>query len=75
MSRTFIAVNGTVFKYDSDFSGTVTIQTQSDGFQKRLEINGEDILEFVAQFVINSKISELEQLSPSEVLGVRTPHD
>ena len=69
----------TVFNFNSDLSGDVLIHNPDTELgwdeQTELAIPGEDLLAFIANFVRNARISQLEQCSDSEILGIReTPH-
>lgn len=72
MSHSFEAHSGgTVFVYNSDLSGRVTIWTPEMGDDKPvIEVNGNDLLEFVAEVVRREKISQLEIMTDKQVLGI-----
>ncbi len=56
----------TRFHFNSDLSGDVEIiNTKTD---QHLTVPGDDLLAFVANYVINAKITELESMEPLEVL-------
>jgi hypothetical protein len=61
------------FNYNSDFSGEVIITVPlSHGLgSATIEVNGQDILDLVAEHIRLEKIGRLEQLSTEELLGVR----
>ena len=80
--HTFNGKNGTVFHYNSDFSGEVLITRPKlvpDSCYVRhlptikpadaVEINGDDILSFVAEYARRQRITALEQADDSEILG------
>lgn len=82
--HTYTCKNGTTFHYNSDLSGEVKITRRAGcpvtctkrklpeiTFDHDLEINGDDILEFVAAHVQRERISRLEELSTSEILELR----
>ena len=64
----------TVFTCNSDLSGNVriTVMDNGDGVPTgdRIEISGADIIKFVADHVRRSKISDLEQATTKEILGL-----
>ena len=63
-----ISKNGTTFHHNSDFSGKIIVITPEPNRQE-IEINGEDILEFVAyEYIMNKRISEIEQMSWDKLL-------
>ena len=60
--HTFRASNGTVFNYNSDFSGAIHI-LRVETERNKAFIDGDDILEFVAVCYIKNKlISRIEDL-------------
>jgi hypothetical protein len=59
----------TVFNYNADLSGKVRIKV-SDG---EILVPGEDLLEFIAQYVRSQKIALIEKQSGREVLGLEVP--
>ena len=54
--------------YNSDMSGNIIIQHKY--YELELSILGEDILDFVAEYVRSQKISKLEQMDSKEILGL-----
>lgn len=58
----------TAFLYNSDLSGPVTIQ-RADGSQ--LSVPGAHLLDFVACWVAQQRMTELEEASTAQVLGVK----
>jgi hypothetical protein len=66
--HSFGANKGTIFHFNSDFSGNVIIRDNVEE-GKEIEIPGEDILEFVAYcYVQNKKIGKLENATVDELL-------
>ena len=59
------------FHYNSDLSGKVQISRATDG-DRAFYIDGSALVEFVAEWVRNMKISEIEDKSPAEMLGVES---
>ncbi len=60
--HSYEATNGTVFHYNADFSGDITIYASGNRTDS-YEISGEDILEFVAyQYVASERITMIEQM-------------
>lgn len=62
-----------IFKYDSDLSGDVIISKENLADPENpveFPVSGEAILAFVAEFVRNQRISQLEQASTNEILGI-----
>jgi hypothetical protein len=55
------------FHYNSDLSGKVIITTV-DG--DSIEVDGNDILSFVAEFIRMERIDKIEQLTTDELLGM-----
>ncbi len=60
-------IGKTLFVFNGDFSGN--IQITRDGCT--VEVPGVHLLEFVAGWVADEKIAQLEQASPSEILGIK----
>lgn len=80
--HTFQAKNGTLFHFNSDLSGEVIVtrpKPMSNStcvrllpvitFEDKVEINGDDILSFVADYIRRQRISDLEQADDAVVLG------
>lgn len=65
----FKGSGGTNFNFNSDLSGNVIIDRPDDCW--RLEVPGQDLLEFVSHYVSNQRISELEQADYRQVLGLK----
>ena len=65
----FVGENGTIINYNSDLSGQVRIVSAYDT-GKELEVSGEDLLEFVAEYVRNKKIASIEQMDTEELLQI-----
>lgn len=54
--------------FNSDMSGEIHIvEKDSD---KEIEVDGQDILDFVANYVRSERISKLEQMETKEILGL-----
>lgn len=54
--------------HNSDMSGMVIVMRIDSG--QSIEVQGEDLIEFVAGWARRQKIGKLEELSANEVLGV-----
>jgi len=65
MSHSFEAPGGTEFHSDSDVKNSVVLIHAEDG---SITIPGSDILEFVANYVMNEKINRLESAEALEIL-------
>lgn len=64
--HTFKGNEGTIFNYNSDFSGDIIIR---DVNNNDVKVEGSDILEFVALcYVQSKKIERLEQADYEELL-------
>ena len=61
--------NGTVFNYNPDMSGSVTIIVET-GWEKQFEIPAWDILEFVSEVIRNPRISEIEEMAGNQLLNI-----
>lgn len=66
--HTFKGKSCSIF-HNSDLSGNVKIVTGVYG-ENSLEVLGEDLLDFVANFVRDKRISDLEQASTDDILGI-----
>ena len=56
---------GTVFNYNSDFSGFVMIKTKD----KEIEVGGHDLLNFIAYcYVLPRRLARLEQADMDAIL-------
>lgn len=63
----YVAAGGTVFNYNSDFSGSVRVQQGETAFV--VEIPGEDLIDFIAYcFVVPRRIVKLEEASSESAL-------
>jgi hypothetical protein len=60
--------NGTLFHFNSDLSGEVIVRNSPAGDE--LHVNGEDLVEFVVDFVRRKRIAALEEMSDEIVLGI-----
>ena len=67
-----------VINYHSDLSGNIIISPKIDieyevldkgGEDNSFEVSGEDILDFVAEYVRSKRISELEQMDTQGILN------
>ena len=64
----------TIIHYDSDVAtGKVIIRNKH--YDLELSVSGEDIIDFVAEYVREEKIGKLEQMNSKEVLGLEWWHD
>ena len=59
------SLNGTTFHYNSDLSGDVIIRTKAGA---EIEVDGEDLKQFIAQRLVAEKISKLESMDPVDAL-------
>ena len=65
-------IGSTLFHFNADLSGAVMIVKRDKGKSfESLEVPGEDLIRFIAEWVANQKISELEDMEPHEVLGLK----
>ncbi len=62
--HTYKSIYGTIFNYNSDFSGNIEITC---GLQK-CSIPAVDMLDCVAEYIKTIRISEIESMSYKEVL-------
>lgn len=54
--------------FNSDMSGNIHIvEKDSD---KEIKVGGQDILDFVANYIRSERISKLEQMETKEILGL-----
>lgn len=68
------APNGTQFNFNSDGSGNVHIYLKGHRRSaKPIKIPISDLVEFIGIFVMVERISELEQRSGHELLGLKPP--
>lgn len=63
--HTYKAQN-TTFVHDSDLSGDVIIRRGNN----EIEVPGEDLLSFVAEYVRSERVGALESASHREILGL-----
>lgn len=56
------------FHYNEDGSGDVIISTRFP--DKEITVPFKALLEFIATWVANRRITELEQMSPRQILGI-----
>lgn len=54
--------------FNSDMSGDIHIAEK--GSDKEIKVDGQDILDFVANYVRSERISKLEQMETKEILGL-----
>lgn len=66
--RTFNG-NSCIIYYNSDLSGDVEIVTGING-DKKVSVSGKDLLDFVANHVRDEMISQLENASTEDILGI-----
>lgn len=59
----------TIIHYDSDVA-TEKVIIRNKHYDLELSVSGEDIIDFVAEYVRSQKISKLEQMNSKEVLGL-----
>lgn len=65
--HTYKADGGTVFNYNSDFSGDVRISEK--GSEHIIAVKGEDLIDFIAYcFVVPKRIAALEDASSESAL-------
>lgn len=70
MSHSFTAEGGTIFNFNSDFSGNVRIIKPVTG--EEILVPGLDLIELVAlAYVVREKISLIENMGVDEVLGIK----
>ncbi len=66
--HTFRGKKGSIFNYNSDFSGNIIIQDVNDC---EVKVDGTDILEFVAFcYIQNKKIQKIEDATYEELLTI-----
>jgi hypothetical protein len=70
-----LCVDDVSFVYNSDLSGNVTITDNVT--RKSLDVRGDQLLAFLADYVRRQRIESLEQMSDAEVLGLtpESSHD
>ena len=61
--------NGFLFHHNSDMGGDVIIVNKNNG--EELEVDGQAILDFVANYIRNEKIAKLENSTNKEILEGR----
>lgn len=61
--------NSCIIHYNSDFSGNVEIVTGVKG-DNRVQVSGKDLLDFIAIHVRDKMISQLENASTKDILGI-----
>ena len=66
--RTFNG-NSCIIHYNSDLSGDVEIVTGING-DRKVSVSGKDLLDFVANHVRDKMISQLENASTEDILGI-----
>jgi len=67
MSHSITGPHGTKFFYNSDCSGSVELHSGA----KRMWVPTEDLVAFVGELVRARRISELEQATADELVGMR----
>ena len=70
MSHTF-RHQGATFIHDSDLSGDVTVRNEYT--QNEVEVSGDALLAFVADYVRRERIARLEDCGDHELLGLPQP--
>ena len=60
--------NSAIFHYYSNLSGKVTIIPI--GTEIEIEIDGQDVLDLVAEIVRSKKIGDIEDMETNEILGL-----
>lgn len=60
--------NKTTIHYNSDMSGECIIYNKET--EQEVKVSCEDILEFVANYVREQKIGNLEQMETKDILGI-----
>lgn len=56
------------FFYNSDMSGEIYIRDKNS--DKELKVESHDILDFVANYIRNQKISKLEDMTTKEIFNI-----
>lgn len=59
-------IDGILFHYNSDMSGNVLIVNKNS--KEELEVNGEAILSFIANYIRDRKVSRLDNMTTKEIL-------
>lgn len=59
-------IDGVLFHYNSDMSGNVLIVNKNS--KEELEVNGEAILSFIANYIRDRKVSRLDNMTTKEIL-------
>jgi hypothetical protein len=70
MSWSFTAEGGTRFMFNGDMSGDVTIYRNENDVLDFM-VPGKDLIEFIADYVRREKITELENATIAQILGLR----
>lgn len=65
-----VKIDNTHFNYNSDLSGDVHISSETDA-NCQVVIPGKTLLAFAARWIRIQRISELEDMADSEVLGIQ----
>lgn len=75
--HTFTAKHGTKILYNNDYLGSIKIVVDTKAVEKSadpekvwLNIPCEDILEFVAHYIRQQRITKIEQAPVDQILGV-----
>ena len=77
MSHTWKGKNGTVILYNPDLSqvrislDVINVERTSQ-FECEVMLDGQDLLDFVADYVRGVRIARLEEIDTGEVLGIST---
>ena len=78
MSHTWKGKNGTVILYNPDLShvrinlDAINNEFGIDHVQFTCDVDGQDLLDFVADYVRGVRIARLEEIDTDEVLGIST---
>ncbi len=73
MSHTFTSADGVVFHYDGAFDGNVELAPQPAAGEKRqvpVTVSITSILEFAAEAIRAQRLSEVENASVADLLGL-----
>ena len=67
--HTHKSANGTVFNYNPDMSGSVTIIVET-GWEKQFEVPVWDILEFVSEIIKKQRILQIKEMDVNQLLNL-----
>lgn len=69
--HTLEASKGTIFNFNSDFSGDVILHiTEQAGTTREFEVPFDDLAELVAEYVRRKKIARLEDATDEIIFGI-----